>query len=166
MSFYPEDDFLVSGALSRRVFAWLIDIALTAIFTTVLWVILLLFGFATLGFGFGAMSILPFVPFLYNFLSLLSAASATPGQQIMGLTVRRDYDLGPPTALQAVLWTIGFYITMIPPFGVLLIVALFTIRKRALHDIVSGLVVVRVQAMQTLTAPATGWNMPGGSTAP
>jgi len=34
-----------------------------------------------------------------------------------------------------------------------------------LHDLVSGLVVVRVRAMQTLTAAGGGWNMPGGSSA-
>ena len=47
------------------------------------------------------MSILPFVPFFYHFLSLLGSSNATPGQQMMGLMVRRDADLGPPTGLQA-----------------------------------------------------------------
>ena len=46
--------------------------------------------------------------------------------------------------------------------GLLLVVALFTIRHRTLHDLVSGLVVVRVQA---LTASGGGWNMFGGAPA-
>jgi uncharacterized RDD family membrane protein YckC len=49
--------------------------------------------------------------------------------------------------------------------GLLLIVALFTIRHRALHDLLSGLVVVRVRAMEALTTPREGWNMQGGTSA-
>jgi uncharacterized RDD family membrane protein YckC len=115
--------------------------------------------------GFGAMAILPLVPFAYHFLSLIGAASATPGQQMFGLTVRRDDDLGPPTALQAVISVIGFYLTLATS-GLLLVVALFTVRHRTLHDLVSGLVVVRVQAMEALTSGIGGGNMGRGPSAP
>jgi uncharacterized RDD family membrane protein YckC len=40
---------------------------------------------------------------------------------------------------------------------------LFTVRHRALHDLVSGLVVVRVEA---LTADGGDWNIYGGASAP
>ncbi|HEY4045083.1 MAG TPA: RDD family protein, partial [Rhodopila sp.] len=99
-SFYPDDDFLTGGVISRRCVAWLIDLCLIALLTWVLWWMLVLFGLLTFGLGFGAMSILPFVPFCYSFFSLLGMATATPGQRLMGLTVRRNDDLGPPTALQ------------------------------------------------------------------
>jgi uncharacterized RDD family membrane protein YckC len=111
------------------------------------------------------MPVLSVVPFLYHFLSLISAPSATPGQQMFGLTVRRDDDLGPPTPLQAIISVIGYYVTLATS-GLLLVVALFTIRHRTLHDLVSGLLVVRVQAMEALTAPGGGWNMPRGPYAP
>jgi uncharacterized RDD family membrane protein YckC len=110
------------------------------------------------------MSILPFVPFFYHFLSLLGASSATPGQQMMGLTVRRYFDLGPPTALQAVASVLVLYLTLATS-GLLLVVALFTRQHRTLHDLVSGLVVVRVMAMRTLTQGGPGWNMSGGASA-
>jgi uncharacterized RDD family membrane protein YckC len=96
---------------------------------------------------------------------LLGSANATPGQQIFGLTVRRDFDLGPPTGLQALISTLAFYLTLATS-GFLLVVALFTTRHRTLHDLVSGLVVVRVRAMQALTAQDGGWNMTGGTIAP
>jgi uncharacterized RDD family membrane protein YckC len=108
------------------------------------------------------MAILPAVPFCYHFLSLLGATSATPGQQMLGLTVRRNDDLGPPTVLQALVSVVAFYLTLATS-GLLLIVALFTIRHRTLHDLVSGLVVVRVRAMEALTTPPGTWNMGGGS---
>ena len=81
---------------------------------------------------------------------------------MMGLIVRRNDDLGPPTVLQALLSVLLFYLTMATS-GLLLVVALFTIRHRTLHDLVSGLVVVRAEA---LTAPGGGWNMYGGTSAP
>ena len=162
---YLDDDLLTGGVMSRRCVAWLFDIFLIGVLVWVLWWILVLFGVLTLGLGFGAMSILPFVPFCYHFLSLLGASSATPGQQMMGLTVRRDDDLGPPTALQALASVLLFYLTLATS-GLLLLVALFTSRHRTLHDLVSGLVVVRVGAMRTLTETGGSWNMCGGTFAP
>jgi len=162
---YMDDDFLVGGVITRRCVAWVIDIILIAILVGVLWWVLAMFGILTFGLGFAAMPVLSVVPFLYHFLSLLSGPSATPGQQMLGLTVRRDYDLGRPTPLQAVISVLAYYLTLATS-GLLLVVALFTTRRRMLHDLVSGLVVVRVQAMETLTMPAGGWNMPGGPYAP
>lgn len=162
---YLDDEFLTGGVMSRRCVAWVFDVFLIALLIWVLWWILVMFGLLTFGLGFGAMSILPFVPFCYHFLSLLGASSATPGQQMTGLTVRRDFDLGPPNALQALASVLIFYLTLATS-GLLLVVALFTRRHRTLHDLVSGLVVVRVRGMQTLTGAGPGWNMSGGTSAP
>jgi uncharacterized RDD family membrane protein YckC len=151
---FPADrfnpGFLTGGVMSRRCLAWVVDLVLIVVLTWVLWWMLLLFGLATLGFGWGAMSILPAVPFLYNFLSLIGSGSATPGQRAMGLVVRRNADLGPVDALQALIFVVLYYLTLATS-GALLLVALFTDRNRTLHDILSGLVVVRVDAMRTLT---------------
>ncbi len=153
---YPNAYFLTEGVMSRRCVAWVFDAFLIAVLLFALWWVLAMFGLLTFGLGFGAMSILPFVPFCYHFLSLLGASSATPGQQMVGLTVRRDYDLGPPTGIQALVSVLVFYLTLATS-GLLLVVALFTSRHRTLHDLVSGLVVVRARA---LTATAGGMNMP------
>lgn len=155
---YDYEGFLVDGVLTRRCLGWLVDLFLIGVLVSALWWLLAIFGILTFGLGFGAMAVLPFVPFLYHFLSLLSGASATPGQQLLGLTVRRDADLGPPTAVQALVSVLVFYLTMATS-GLLLLVALFTARRRTPHDILSGLVVVRAEAFRTLTAGAPGWNM-------
>ena len=143
---YLDDGLLTDGVMSRRCVAWAFDFVLIAMLVWVLWWILAMFGVLTLGLGFGAMGILPFVPFAYHLLSLLGSASATPGQQMMGLTVRRDYDFGPPTALQALISVGVFYLTLATS-GLLLLVALFTVRHRTLHDLLSGLVVVPNQGV-------------------
>jgi uncharacterized RDD family membrane protein YckC len=160
-----DEDFMFGGTLRRRCVAWLIDIVVIGILVLVLWWLLFWFGLLTLGLGFSAMAILPFVPFCYNFLSLLGSASATPGQQMCGLTVRRNDDLGPPTWLQALVSTLVFYLTLATS-GFLLVVAVFTTRHRTLHDLISGLVIVRVRGMEALTAAPAGWNIDGGTYAP
>ena len=137
-----RDEAFIEGVLTRRCLALLLDLLFIGLILTILWVFLFLFGLLTLGLGFGAMAVLPAVPFLYHFLSLLRSASATPGQALLGLTVRRDEDLGPPTGLQALIFTVVFYLTMATS-GLLLLVALFTVRHRTLHDMASDLVVVR-----------------------
>ncbi|MGA3401814.1 MAG: RDD family protein [Acetobacteraceae bacterium] len=158
----PDDDLLTRGVMLRRVFAWFIDLLLLALILLVLWVVLMLFGLLTLGLGLPLLGALPFVPFCYHILFLAGPSSATPGQQMLGLVVRRNDDFGRPSPLQAVISTIVFYLTLATS-GLLLLVALITLRRRTLHDLVSGLVVVRAEAMQPLTPPFGYGNIPGGS---
>ena len=70
---------------------------------------LLLFGLLTWASGCRYSAVLPVVPFCYHLLFLAARHRATPGQALLGLTVRRDDDLGPPTALQALVFTLVFY---------------------------------------------------------
>ena len=149
-----RDEEFIEGVMLRRCFAWLIDLILIGLLVAVLWFILFLFGLLTLGLGFGAMALLPAVPFLYHFLSLLRASSATPGQAMLGLTVRRDADLGPPTGIQALIFTVVFYLTMATS-GLLLLITPFTVRHRTLHDLASDLVVVRRRAYAAWSHQAT-----------
>ncbi|HEY3847048.1 MAG TPA: RDD family protein [Acetobacteraceae bacterium] len=158
----PDDYLLTRGVMIRRVFAWFIDLLLLAAIMLGLWLVLLLFGVLTLGLGLPLLGILPFVPFCYHVLFLAGPASATPGQRMLGLLVRRNDDFGHPTALQAVISTIVFYLTLATS-GLLLLVALLTFRHRTLHDLISGLVVVRIEAIQPLTPPFGYGNIPGGS---
>jgi uncharacterized RDD family membrane protein YckC len=156
----PIDEYLLTeGVLIRRVFAWLIDVLLIGLICVALWVALMLFGLVTLGLGLPLLGILPFVPFCYHMLFLAGPASATPGQSALGLVVRRNDDLGRPTPVQALVSTLLFYATLATS-GLLLLIALFTVRRRTLHDLISGLVVVRTRA---LTGSPASWNMPGGS---
>lgn len=162
---YLDDDFLTGGVMARRCAGWLIDGAIIVLLFLVLWGALVLFGLLTLGLGFGALGILPFLPFFYNFVSLITASSATPGQRFVGLTVRRDSDLGPPTGFQALVFVLVFYLT-IATSGLLLVVALFSRRHRTLHDLASGLTVVRVSAMRAMAEAGPGWAMRSGTSAP
>ena len=156
----PPEPALLRDVLGRRVLAFLVDALLLAVICGAAWALLFGVGVLTLGLGFPLLALLPAVPPLYNWLSLLSPGAATPGQALLGLTVRHDADLARPTAPQALVWAIGFYVTM--ALGVVwLLAALFTERHRTLHDIVAGLVVVRSRA---LTNDAAVWNTDIGRT--
>jgi uncharacterized RDD family membrane protein YckC len=145
-----DEDF-IDGVMSRRLFAWLIDLLLICLIMTPFLLMFSVFTVVTLGLGAGVWAIVPVIPFLYHFLSLLRRKSATPGQAMMGLTVRRDDDLGPPTGLQALIFVAIFYVTMATS-GLLLLIALVTPRHRTLHDLASDLVVVRRRALEAWTA--------------
>ncbi len=159
------EDWLTREVLIRRVLGFLIDILLIGAIMAGLWAGLLLFGLLTLGLGFPLLGLLPAVPPLYHFLFLASPLSATPGQALMDLVVRRNGDLGRPDVLEALVSVVGFYVTLALG-AVLLVVALLTTRKRTLHDLLSGLVVVRADVLanvtQPLTPPGAGWNMRSG----
>ncbi len=151
-----HDEWLTEGVMTRRVFAWFIDAIVIAIAIAVLHFLLLAFGVITLGLGWLLLGLLPFVPFVYTVWFVAYGRNATPGQQAVGLVVRRDDDLLPPSGLQALVWTIGLFVTIAAgAFWVL--VALITTRHRTLHDLAAGVVVTRSRSL----APRTGiWTMP------
>lgn len=157
------EDAMTAGVLWRRCLGWLMDLVLVGVLVGVIWSSLLLLGLLTFGLGWWLLGLVPLVPFAYHCLFLTSDMSATPGQAAFGLIVRRDDDLGPPTLPQAAASTLIFYLTLATS-GLLLLVALFTRRKRTLHDLISGLVVVRRRAWYdwALTAGAGSWNMRPG----
>ncbi len=154
-----DEEYLLGGVLTRRVFAFLTDILLIGLIWLTLCIALVLFGVLTLGLGLPALGILPFVPFCYHMLFLAGPVSATPGQSALGLIVRRNDDFGRPTLGQAAVSTLLFYVTLATT-GLLLLVALVSVRHRTMHDMISGLVVVRSRA---LTRGLGSWNMQGGS---
>lgn len=161
--FPPPDDYrLTAGVPLRRAFAWCVDGALIALAVFLLWLALLAFGLLTLGLGLPLLGLLPVVPFAYHALLMSGHRDATPGQRLLGLRVRREADLGPPTLAAALVFTVGLYLTLAAG-AVWLVVALVARRHRALHDMASGLIVVRADALPSaLTWRGEGWNMPHG----
>lgn len=158
-----QDDLLTRGVLLRRVLAWVLDIMLIGILCWAMWVSLAVFTVITFGFGAPLLAGVSTIPALYMWLGLISGLQATPGQAAFGLIVVRDDDLGPPSALQALLCVLGYYVTI--ALGVLwAAVALVTARRRTLHDMVSGLVVVRRRAFENvLNGAGSDWNREGRS---
>lgn len=150
------DNVLTHGVITLRVIGWVADTFILALLATLLWFALAAFTVITLGFGAPMFAVLALLPGAYGWLCLASSLQATPGQAMMGLIVVRDADLGPPTGLQALVSVIGYAATL--ALGAIwCAIALFTTRHRTVHDILSGLVVVRRDAVKTpLTTRAMG----------
>ncbi len=140
------DERLTDGVLWRRVGAWCIDAVFIAVIVSALWVVLMLFGVVTLGLGLPLLAVLPLVPIAYHVGFIAGGMTATPGQGIMGLSVRQADTLAPPDFVQAVVFTVGLWLTLATS-GLWLLATLFLPQKRAIHDLVSGLVIVRSQAL-------------------
>ncbi len=152
--YYAEDPeyILTRGVMIRRIFAWFADLFILGLFALMIWGGVFAFGVITLGLGWSLFPVLPLIPFLYHILFVASPMAATPGQAMFGLTVRNNLDLARPNIIQALIYTVIFYATLAA--GVIWLgIALFTDRHRTIHDLLSGLVVVRSRALTALQGP-------------
>ena len=154
-----QDDLLTRGVLMRRILAWCADAVVLGLLMWGLIAFVAALGVVTLGLGWWLYGLLPFVPATYYFLSLVSSMQATPGQALFDLVVVDNATLAPPNAAQALICVI-VYIVCLPALWLLMLLGLITTRRRLLHDLLSGLVVVRARALaQPLTTPDPRWTM-------
>lgn len=133
---------LFSGVRSRRMFAFCVDVIVIALLTFAAGVLVFFLGVFTLGLGFLLYAILPAaVALIYVAFTLGGPQASTLGMRAMGLEMRLWYGAKPYPLLAAVhailFW---FSVSLLTPL--VLLVALFTDRKRLLHDIVLGVVVI------------------------
>lgn len=133
---------LYDGVLGRRILAFLVDVIIIGALTVGAFVLVAVLGVFTLGLGWLLFPLLwPGVALLYSAFSLGGARSATVGMRTVGLEVRM-LDGSRLNPLIAAVHAVLFYasVAILTPF--VLLVALFADRKRLLHDLVLGTVVV------------------------
>lgn len=137
---------LFSGVRSRRIFAFFIDVIGIFILTTIAAIVVFFLGIFTLGLAWLLYAIIgPLVALFYVAFTLGGDSAATPGMKAMGLEMRLWHGAKPYPLLAAVhalmFW---FSISLLTPF--VLLISLFSNRKRLLHDIVLGTVVINTEA--------------------
>jgi uncharacterized RDD family membrane protein YckC len=151
---------LFRGVLTRRFFAFLIDLVVLAIPVILACLFIAVFGVVTLGLGwalFWLVSPVSIVWALVYFGSTLGGPhSATLGMRVMDLEMCTWY--GAPGyfvlgAMHAVLFWVSF--SFLSPLVVL--VGLFNRRRRLLHDIVLGTVVINSSVRMPVPQPARTW---------
>ena len=141
-----DDDSLTWGVPSRRVGAFIVDSLLIMLLTLSLSVSFAVIHVMSLGLLHGPAHLVLIVGLIYEACFMASPAMATPGQMLAGLQTRRADDLGRPTLLQGIAFTVLLYLTLLA--GVIWLgIAFFTHRRRTIHDMISGLVVVRAGAL-------------------
>jgi uncharacterized RDD family membrane protein YckC len=138
--FAPEAP-LFRGVLARRLFAFTIDAMLIGIFGWASALGIFLFGMITLGMGFLLFHIIPVLPFIYY--TLLVPGGGTIGQRLFSLELREDTDLARrPSHAEAFVWSLLLWVSFALAFLPFLL-ALTNPRRRAGHDLLSGLAIVR-----------------------
>jgi uncharacterized RDD family membrane protein YckC len=150
---------LFRGVLTRRVFAFLIDLVVLSIPVILGYLFIGVFGLITLGLGWALFwlawpATIVWVIVYYG-ATLGGPHSATLGMRVMDLELRTWY--GAPGyfvlgAMHAVLFWIS--VSMLTPL--VLLIGLFNSRRRLLHDIILGTVVIN-SSVRTHVAPARGY---------
>ena len=148
---------LFRGVLTRRVFAFIIDVILLAIPVVLAIVFIAVFGVVTLGLGWALFWLVSpasvIWALVYYGATLGGPHSATIGMRMMDLELRTWY--GAPGyfllgAMHAVLFWIS--VSMLSPF--VLLIGLFNPRRRLLHDFVLGTVIINNSVRAPVGQPA------------
>src|SRR5437660_3664779 len=140
---------LFEGVLARRCIAFVIDVIIIAVPVLFAAAFIFIVGLVTLGLGWILYWLLSPTAVIwaicYYGLTFGSAASATIGMRIMDIEMRTWYGAPAYFVLGAV-HALVFWVTVsfLTPFVVL--VALFNDRRRLLHDMLVGTVVINKPA--------------------
>jgi uncharacterized RDD family membrane protein YckC len=151
---HPE---LFRGVLTRRFFAFLIDLVVLSIPVILACLFIAVFGVVTLGLGWALFWLVSPASIVWALVyfgaSLGGPHSATLGMRMMDLEMRTWY--GAPGyfvlgAMHAVLFWVS--VSFLTPLVVL--VGLFNGRRRLLHDILLGTVVINSSVRMPVPQPA------------
>ncbi len=140
--FLEPDPTRLRGLLWRRPLAYFVDALILAVVSSLVLVV----AAPTWPVAF------TLIPLAYHSLLIGGPQSATLGQRLFGIEVRR-LDGGRPTLLQAFVQTVMFYATVALTTFLILLIPLFNRRRRALHDVLAGTLTLRRSSEPELLMP-------------
>ena len=136
---------LFRGVLTRRFFAFLIDLVVLSIPVILAVVFIAVFGIVTLGLGWALFWLVSpasvIWALVYYGASLGGPHSATIGMRMMDLEMRTWYG-APGYFVLGAMHAVVFWVSVSFLRPAILLVGLFNGRRRLLHDIVLGTVVI------------------------
>ncbi len=137
---HPE---LFDGVLWRRAAAYLIDAFCIAAIMLAAWLLFALLTVLSLGLlAPGLWFLFGLVPLAYHTFLVGGPHAATFGMRAFDLALR-SRNGGRPEFLQALAHAALFYLTVGATGSLILLFALFNWRKRTLHDMLAGMLMVR-----------------------
>ena len=138
-----DDARVYDGVRTRRILACVVDYLIVGLLTIPFAILVLVLGLLTLGLGWMLFSVLvPAVAALYIWNTLGGPNQATLGMKMMSIRLDR-LDGGHIDGLTAVAHTVLFWAGNVILTPLVLLVTLFSDRKRTLHDLLLGTVVTR-----------------------
>lgn len=136
------------GVTPRRIYAYCLDLVIVGLLWLVVFIGCVILGALTFGLLMPVLGIvLALVPIAYHTLTIGGPRSATFGMRIAGLRVMSitpgaEANQGRPSLVQALVQTVCFYASLAMTGSLILLVALFNPRRRTVHDVLAGTVVV------------------------
>jgi uncharacterized RDD family membrane protein YckC len=131
------------GVIWRRTLAYFIDLCCIGVLAVLFWVIFLVLSVVSFGLlGPVLWFLFGLIPLAYHTLLLSGHRSATWGMRCFDVELR-SITGERPGFLQALAQTALFYITVGATCSLILLFVLFNRRKRTLHDLLAGTVLVR-----------------------
>ncbi len=138
-----DDIRAYDGVRTRRIVAFMLDYLIVAILLIPFGILVFFLGLLTFGMAWGLFGVLgPLVAMVYIWNTLGGPNQATTGMRVMGIRLDR-LDGRPIDGLTAVVHSVLFWAGNVILTPLVLLVALFTDRKRTLHDLLLGTVVSR-----------------------
>jgi uncharacterized RDD family membrane protein YckC len=136
---------LFAGVLARRFVAFFIDAIIIAVPVMAAAIFIFLFGIVTLGLGWLLFWLLSPASVIwalaYYGMTMGSAASATIGMRAMDLEIRTWYG-APAYFLLGAVHAIVYWVSVSVLTPLILLVGLFNARRRLLHDMLVGTVLI------------------------
>ena len=150
---------LFEGVLARRVIAFLIDFVVISVPIALAAMFIFAFGIVTLGLGWALYWLLPPASVvwavIYFGLTLGGARSATVSMRVVDLEMRTWYGTPAYFVLGAV-HAVAFWISVSALTPFILLVAFFNQRRRLLHDILLGTVIINNAERAAALQPFVG----------
>ncbi|TPL85679.1 RDD family protein [Mesorhizobium sp. B2-3-14] len=138
-----DDVRAFEGVRTRRILAFVLDYLIVGLLSIPVAILVFFLGLLTLGLGWMLFGVLmPAVAILYIWNTLGSADQATTGMKMMGIRLDR-LDGTRIDGLTAVVHSVLFWAGNVILSPLVLLVTLFSDRKRTLHDLLLGTVVSR-----------------------
>lgn len=133
----------LDGVLTRRVFAFLIDAVIVFLLCIPVAIVIFMLGVITLGLGWLLYALMfPVIAISYVGFTMGGPAQATIGMRVNNIFLAR-LDGGKIDLITAIVHSLLFWVGSAVLTPLVLLVTLFSDRKRTLHDLLLGTVVLR-----------------------
>lgn len=145
---YAVGNRLTEGVILRRMWAYLIDVVVVAIWVALFCIAIFILGLFTLGLGWGLFALLPLTALtfvVYNAVTIGGSAQATVGMRLMGLRVVDPGAGGPVSMLAAAVHAVLFYVAISTflLWALDVLVGFFRDDRRFLRDLLTNMLIVR-----------------------
>ncbi|MGO4705410.1 RDD family protein [Microvirga sp. 2MCAF38] len=145
MNAYEVDPRLTRGAISRRFWAYMIDVIMILIWSWIVSIGIAFFGLITFGFGWALFALVPLTAIAYNALTIGGRAQATVGMRALGLRAVDSVTGGPVHVVTAAVHALLFYVAIgtFALWAIDILIGLFRNDSRFGHDLLTGITIIR-----------------------